>query len=238
MLEALEMLVWELDFGRDRINVQQGKGRKNRVTMLPGKLLKEMLYHQRHSPQQYEINLKCGLGQAAPPNALSRNHANADQEWVWQWVFPASSYYLDRETVIRHRHHLPESVIQKAVHQVGQWATLGKRVTTHGSWHSFATHPLEDGHDIRTVRELSEQKVVQITMVCTHVLNRCDQVVRCPLDVLEKAVSSEVGRRIGRPKTGWRVLRDVRFDYQHDGCRAAAGILVLGRPSSVLDKSA
>lgn len=111
--------------------------------------------------------------------ASTQNQALAAvREWVWQWVFPASSHYLDRETGIRHRHHLHESVIQKAVHQAAQRAGLAKRVTTHAFRHSFAAHPLEDGYEIRTVQELLGHKDVQTTMVYTHVLNRGGRGVR------------------------------------------------------------
>jgi len=199
LLEALELRVKDLDFGRGEITVRQGKGQKDRLTMLPGELLQEIQDHLRRSRQQHETDLKSGLGQAPLPDALSRKYPKAGREWVWQWVFPASSHYLDRETGIRHRHHLHESVIQKAVHQAARRAGLAKRVTTHAFRHSFATHLLEDGYDIRTVQELLGHKDVQTTMVYTHVLNRGGRGVRSPLDVLKKAVSSE-GRI--RP-TGW-----------------------------------
>jgi len=134
-----------------------------------------------------------GLGQAPLPDALEGKYPNAGREWGWQCVFPASSHYLDRTTGIQHRHHLHESVVQKAVHQAAHRAGLAKRVTTHTFRHSFAAHLLEDGCDIRTVQELLGHKDVQTTMVYTHVLNRGARGVHSPLDRLRKAVSSESG---------------------------------------------
>jgi integron integrase len=154
LLEALALRVKDLDFGRGEITVRQGKGQKDRVTMLPGALLEPLQDHLRRVRRQHEADLKSGLGQAPMPDALARKYPHAAREWGWQWVFPASSHYLDRTTGIRHRHHLHESVIQKAVHQAAQRVGLTKRVTTHAFRHSFATHLLEDGDDIRTVQEL------------------------------------------------------------------------------------
>ena len=125
--------------------------------------------------------------------ALPRKCPNAGREWGWQSVFPASSHYLDRKTGIRHRHHLHESVVQKAVHQAAHRAGLAKRLTTHEFRHSFATHLLEDGYDIRTVQELLGHQDVWTTMVYTHVLNRGGRGVHSPLDRLRKAVSRESG---------------------------------------------
>ncbi len=165
LLEGLALRVKDLDFGCGEITVRQGKGRNDRVTMLPGVLLDALQDHLGRVRQRHEADLKSGLGQAPLPDALARKYPNADREWGWQWVFPASSHYLDRETGIRHRHHLHESVIQKAVHQAAQRVGLTKRVTTHAFRHSFATHLLEDGYDIRTVQELLGHKDVRTTMV-------------------------------------------------------------------------
>ena len=124
-------------------------------------------------------------GQQAPlPDALAWKYRNADREWGWQWVFRASSHYLDQGTGIRHRHNLHESVIQKAVHQAAHRAGLAKRVSTHAFRHSFATHLLEGGYDIRTVQELLGRSDVKTTMIHTHVLNRGPAGVRSPVDGL------------------------------------------------------
>jgi integrase len=137
--------------------------------------------------------LKGGLGRAPLPEALVRKYPNADREWGWQWVFPASSHYVDRGTGIQHRHHLQESVVQREVRRAACPAGLAKRVTTHTFRHSFRTHLLEDGYDIRTVEELLGHKDVETTMIYTHVLNRGGRVVHSPLDRLRKPMSTEGG---------------------------------------------
>ena len=193
LLEGLGLRVKDLDFDRGEITIRQAKGQKDRVTMLPGALLEALQGHLRRVREQHESDLESGLGQAPLPDALVRKYPNAGREWGWQWVFPASSHYLDPTMGIRHRHHLHESVVQKVVHQGAHRAGLVKRVTTHAFRHSFATHLLEDGYDIRTVQELLGHKDIQTTMVYAHVLNRGGRAVQSPLDRLRKAASSESG---------------------------------------------
>ena len=173
--------------------VRDGKGQKDRVTMLPNAVHQPLRDQLRAVHQQHEADLKLGLGRAPLPDALARKCPNADREWAWQWVFPASSHYLDPRTGIRRRHHLHESVIQRAVHEAVRRAGLAKAAGSHTFRHSFATHLLEDGYDIRTVQELLGRKDVKTTMVYTHVLNRGGLGAHSPLDRLRKPIPVETG---------------------------------------------
>ncbi len=132
--------------------------------------------------RQHDEDLRRGLGRVALPNALERKYPNAGKEWAWQWVFPASGHYTDRITGEKRRHHLHESVVQKAVKEARLQAGVPKPATCHTFRHSFATHLLEDGYDIRTVQELLGHRDVRTTMIYTHVLNRGGRGVRSPLD--------------------------------------------------------
>ena len=163
------------------------------MTMLPQVLHQPLQDHLRQVREQHDADLKAGLGRVPLPEALARKYPNADREWAWQWVFPASSHYLDRRTGLCHRYHLHESVIQRAVHEAARRAGLSKRATTHTFRHSFATHLLEDGYDIRTVQELLGHHDVKTTMVYTHVLNRGGLGVHSPLDRLRKPMGVEAG---------------------------------------------
>ena len=200
--EGLAVRVKDLDFGRREIVVRDGKGAKDRVTMLPDAIREPLALQLEVVRSQHAGDLARGLGRAPLPTALSRKYPNADREWGWQWVFPATSHYRDRETGIEHRHHLHGSVVQKAVRRAAQLAGIAKHVTTHTFRHPFATHLLEDGYDIRTVQELLGHEDVRTTMIYTHVLNRGGLGVFSPLDRIglgESDPTSNNGRALYRP---------------------------------------
>mgnify|MGYP001565924564 CR=1 FL=1 len=159
--------------------------------MLPEVLHEPLQDHLRRVGRQHEAHLAFGLGRVPVPYALARKYPNADRESVWQWVFPASSHYLDRRSGLQHRHHQHESMIQKAVGPAACRSGIPKRLTTHIFRHSFGTQLLEDGCDIRTVQELLGHKDVRTTMIYSHLLNRGGRGVRSPLDQLGKPASNQ-----------------------------------------------
>ncbi|MFP6683910.1 MAG: integron integrase [Polyangiaceae bacterium] len=180
--ECLDLRVKDLDFERREIVVRSAKGGRERHTMIPV-AAKVPLRHQLSRAQAiHKSDLNEGFGCVELPNALRRKYPRANSEWPWQWVFPASGRYRDKNTGVERRHHLHPSAMQRAVRQAVSAAQLPKRATCHTFRHSFATHLLEDGYDIRTVQELLGHRSVRTTMIYTHVLNRGGLSVRSPAD--------------------------------------------------------
>ena len=182
LLEALTLRVKDLDFARNEIVVRDPKGKRDRRTMLPGQaggLLHERMVEVR---ARHEEDLAAGFGKVWMPTGLERKLPSAAGEWRWQWVFPASRRWRDEETGREFRHHLHETVVQRAVHEAVERSGITKRVVCQTFRHSFATHSLERGHDIRTVQELLGHRDVSTTMIYTHVLQIGARGVRSPLD--------------------------------------------------------
>jgi len=182
--ECLELRVKDIDRERRQIVIRRGKGQKDRPTVLPTAVVQPLARHLESVKRQHEADLARGLGRVVLPFALDRKYPNAPTEWGWQFVFPASRVCTDPRWGPPTRFHLHESVVQKAVAHAAQQAAITKRVSPHTFRHSFATHLLEDGYDIRTVQELLGQADVSTTMVYTHVLNRGPLGVRSPVDRL------------------------------------------------------
>ena len=182
LMECLRLRVKDLDFSQQQIIVRDGKGQKDRVTMLPESLVPLLQEHVRHVRHIHEEDLSKGYGSVYLPFALERKYPNASREWLWQYVFPASRLSTDPRTGTVHRHHIHESGLQKAVRKAALKAGIDKRITCHTFRHCFATHLLEAGYDIRTLQELLGHKDVKTTMIYTHVLNKGPLAVRSPLD--------------------------------------------------------
>ncbi|MDA3896385.1 MAG: integron integrase [Desulfobacteraceae bacterium] len=184
VMECVRLRVKDIDFGYRQIVVRDGKGRKDRITLLPDIMVDNLKRHLEKVKSIHDFDLKAGFGTVYMPYALERKYKHADRSWSWQWVFPASKRSIDPRSKIERRHHINESVIQKAVKKATRSAGITKTGNCHALRHSFATHLLESGYDIRTIQELLGHKDVSTTMIYTHVLNRGGRGVKSPGDML------------------------------------------------------
>jgi integron integrase len=182
LMECLGLRVKDIDFGNLQIIVRDGKGEDDRSTVLPDSLIPELQLHLHQVQLLHQKDMKAGHGEVYLPTALARKYPNAAREWKWQYLFPALSLSTDPVSRKIMRHHADPSVLQKAVRQAAKAAGIDKVVSPHTFRHSFATHLLQNGYDIRTVQELLGHKDVKTTMIYTHVPNRGGLAVKSPLD--------------------------------------------------------
>jgi integron integrase len=182
LMECVRLRVQDVDFGRNEILVRNGKGGKDRRTMLPRTLTEPLRAQLCEARRLHERDEAAGFGRAWLPGALARKYPDAAIEWGWQYVFPASVRSLDPRDGTERRHHLDESSLQRAVKSARARAGIAKPATCHTLRHSFATHLLETGHDLRTIQELLGHSDVKTTQIYTHVLNRGGHGVASPLD--------------------------------------------------------
>ncbi len=182
LMECVRLRVKDVDFEYQQIIVRDGKGEKDRRTILPAPLVEPLRHQLARVRLQHDEDVRRGVGQVYLPYALERKYPNAATDWVWQYVFPATQLSTDPRSNSVRRHHASEDHLQKAVKVAIKRAGIEKRASCHTLRHSFATHLLEDGYDIRTIQELLGHADVSTTMIYTHVLNRGGRAVKSPLD--------------------------------------------------------
>jgi len=184
LMEALRLRVKDMEFARKEILIRDGKGAKDRITMLPVALINPLKTHLQKVRALHEQDIAEGFGEVFLPFALDKKYPNAGREWGWQYVFPSNNRVPDPRSGVVRRHHIQDQAVQRAIKQAVRDAGLTKPATPHTLRHSFATHLLQSGYDIRTVQELLGHSDVATTMIYTHVLNRGGRGVASPLDAL------------------------------------------------------
>ena len=182
LMECVRLRIKDIDFERKEITIRDGKGSKDRITMLPHSLIEPMKIHLIKVKQQFERDTHNKLPAVEMPLALAKKKPNAGKEWAWYWIFPSKNLSTDPVSGIVRRHHTHEQALQRAIKKASISANIAKPVSTHTLRHSFATHLLQSGYDIRTIQELLGHSDVNTTMIYTHVLNTGGRGVLSPLD--------------------------------------------------------
>ncbi len=182
LLECVAIRVKDIDFEGGQVMVRRGKGQRDRATILPRSLIDPLRAHLAVTRGRHQADLAEGAGRVELAEALAAKYPNAPREWPWQWVFPATRRYVDPQSGEQRRHHIHETALQRAVRTAALEAALGKPVSCHTLRHSFATHLLEAGYDIRTIQKLLGHRDIRTTMIYTHVINRGPFGVKSPLD--------------------------------------------------------
>ena len=182
LMEAMRLRIKDIDFSYKQILIRSGKGDKDRATLLPESLISELQQHIDRTRELHQADLAEGYGRVYLPFALARKYPNADREFAWQYVFPSLKRSADPRSCLVGRHHLDEKNIQRAIRSAARKAGINKLISSHTLRHSFATHLLEQGYDIRTIQELLGHKDVSTTMIYTHVMGRGGKGVKSPLD--------------------------------------------------------
>ena len=184
LMECLRLRIKDVDFENDLLMVRSGKGQKDRSLMIPGKIREELATHVASAKEIHDQDVKMGYGEVSLPDALEKKYPGAPKEWGWQWVFPAEKLSVDPRTGKVMRWHIHPSAIQRAVKEAVMKTGLPKKASCHTLRHSFATHLLEAGHNIRTIQELLGHKHVNTTMIYTHVIRKKPYEISSPLDGL------------------------------------------------------
>ena len=186
LLECANLRIEDVDFDARQVVVRSGKGHKDRITLLPDSIRESLANHLESVHVQHQRDIRNGAGHVSLPNTLVEKYQNASHEWPWQWIFPATRIYADRRTGQRRRHHLHESVLQRAVKQAALQARIPKKVGCHTLRHSFATHLLQAGTDIRTIQKLLGHVDIRTTLIYTHVLDGTHPRTESPADRLAR----------------------------------------------------